>query len=105
MKKTKLAEKEKPSAQIIEFKRKKWSGRQDLNLRPHAPQACALPGCATPRFIHQAETNSFGGDFDLQSDPLEEGRNVNSMAGISEGTARTNFLKLLPRLLARQSSA
>ena len=25
------------------------SGRQDLNLRPHAPQACALPGCATPR--------------------------------------------------------
>jgi hypothetical protein len=27
------------------------------------------------------------------------------MAGISEGTARTNFLKLLPRLLARQSSA
>jgi hypothetical protein len=26
-----------------------WSGRQDLNLRPHAPQACALPDCATPR--------------------------------------------------------
>lgn len=28
---------------------KKWSGREDLNLRPHAPQACALPGCATSR--------------------------------------------------------
>src|SRR5262249_46326455 len=27
----------------------KWSGREDLNLRPHAPQACALPGCATSR--------------------------------------------------------
>jgi hypothetical protein len=26
-----------------------WSGRQDLNLRHHAPKACALPGCATPR--------------------------------------------------------
>ena len=26
-----------------------WSGRPDLNRRPHAPQACALPGCATPR--------------------------------------------------------
>src|SRR6185436_3121682 len=26
-----------------------WSGRQDLNLRPPAPQAGALPGCATPR--------------------------------------------------------
>lgn len=26
-----------------------WSGRADLNRRPHAPQACALPGCATSR--------------------------------------------------------
>src|SRR6202011_91869 len=29
--------------------RKKWSGREDLNLRPPAPKAGALPGCATPR--------------------------------------------------------
>ena len=27
----------------------KWSGRADLNGRPLAPQASALPGCATPR--------------------------------------------------------
>ncbi len=26
-----------------------WSGRRDLNPRPLAPQASALPGCATPR--------------------------------------------------------
>ncbi len=26
-----------------------WSGRQDLNLRPLAPHASALPSCATPR--------------------------------------------------------
>ena len=26
-----------------------WSGREDSNLRPPAPQADALPGCATPR--------------------------------------------------------
>jgi hypothetical protein len=26
-----------------------WSERQDLNLRPLAPQASALPGCATLR--------------------------------------------------------
>src|SRR5207249_12243191 len=26
-----------------------WSGREDLNLRPPAPHAGALPGCATPR--------------------------------------------------------
>ena len=29
--------------------REKWSGRQDSNLRPSAPKADALPGCATPR--------------------------------------------------------
>ncbi len=36
---------------------KNWSGREDLNLRPHAPHACALPGCATPRFevVHHTE--------------------------------------------------
>src|SRR5271157_5276435 len=28
---------------------KRWSGRPDLNRGPHAPQACALPDCATPR--------------------------------------------------------
>src|SRR5215213_3344250 len=27
----------------------KWSGQQDLNLRPSAPKADALPGCAMPR--------------------------------------------------------
>ncbi len=29
-----------------------WSGRLDSNQRPHAPQACALPGCATSRHVH-----------------------------------------------------
>ena len=29
--------------------RGKWSGRADLNGRPPAPKAGALPGCATPR--------------------------------------------------------
>ena len=32
-----------------ENKRVRWSGRQDLNLRPPAPKAGALPDCATPR--------------------------------------------------------
>ncbi len=27
----------------------KWSGQQDSNLRPSAPKADALPGCAMPR--------------------------------------------------------
>ncbi len=38
----------------FEFLRKPrhyWSGRQDLNLRPLAPQANALPDCATSRII------------------------------------------------------
>jgi hypothetical protein len=44
--------KTKPAA-LLDFSSKtagfQWSGRQDLNLRPLAPQASALPGCATPR--------------------------------------------------------
>ena len=28
-----------------------WSGRPDLNRRPPAPKAGALPGCATPRQV------------------------------------------------------
>ena len=30
-------------------KSEEWSGWQDSNLRPHAPEACALATCATPR--------------------------------------------------------
>jgi hypothetical protein len=36
--------------QIAAFR---WSGRLDLNQRPLAPQASALPGCATPRHRHE----------------------------------------------------
>lgn len=38
------------------------SGRQDSNLRPHAPKACALPGWATPRM------HSWGVEFPMQTD-------------------------------------
>jgi hypothetical protein len=38
-----------PKGGLVERRKKKWSGRLDLNQRPHAPQACALPGCATSR--------------------------------------------------------
>src|SRR5580704_617224 len=37
-------------------RRKYWSGRPDLNRRPPAPKAGALPGCATPR--HEVPCNS-----------------------------------------------
>ena len=30
---------------------KKWSGSRDSNPGPHAPKACALASCATPRKI------------------------------------------------------
>src|SRR3990170_551583 len=33
----------------MDDKNKKWSGPLDLNQRPLAPHASALPGCATPR--------------------------------------------------------
>ncbi len=37
-----------------------WSGREDLNLRLHGPEPCALPDCATPRqvwFRHSTALN------------------------------------------------
>ena len=34
---------------MIPKKGEKWSGRQDLNLRPLHPQRSALPDCATSR--------------------------------------------------------
>ncbi len=37
----------------------KWSGRQDLNLRPLVPQTSALPDCATPR-TKQAGSTTLG---------------------------------------------
>ncbi len=36
-----------------------WSGREDLNLRPPAPKAGALPGCATPRLFASLILNHF----------------------------------------------
>src|SRR5438309_1351191 len=36
------------SPYVIDFK---WSGREDSNLRPPAPEAGALPDCATPRSL------------------------------------------------------
>ena len=42
----------KPFDMIFErAKTKEWSGRLDLNQRPPAPKAGALPGCATPRLL------------------------------------------------------
>ena len=37
------------SIQLSYRRDRKWSGREDLNLRLSAPKADALPGCATPR--------------------------------------------------------
>jgi hypothetical protein len=34
-----------------------WSGREDLNLRPPAPKAGALPGCATPRRLVRSDVS------------------------------------------------
>ena len=36
-------------AKNIKINLKAWSGQQDLNLRPSAPKADALPDCAMPR--------------------------------------------------------
>src|SRR5450631_3067609 len=40
---------------------KEESGREDLNLRPPAPKAGALPGCATPRVEAAVNTRGWAG--------------------------------------------
>ena len=37
------------SIHLSYWRKREWSGRADLNGRPPAPKAGALPGCATPR--------------------------------------------------------
>src|SRR5689334_7410846 len=46
-----------------------WSGRDDLNVRPPAPKAGALPGCATPRYVKQFILHRRG----LKSTPIRSG--------------------------------
>lgn len=47
----------------------KWSGREDLNLRPPGPEPGALPGCATPRLTtfcsFPFESNILRGAYNL----------------------------------------
>ena len=40
---------------IFLFLRLYWSGREDSNLRPHHPQRCELPGCATARRLYNSQ--------------------------------------------------
>ena len=56
----------------------KWSGRQDSNLRPSAPKADALPGCATPRRL----------DALMQAGPLRQGAIVGCVRMTRRGLGR-----------------
>src|SRR5262245_12238278 len=49
-----------------------WSGREDLNLRLHGPEPCALPGCATPRCRRDHCTECRSGLPGVLSDQLHE---------------------------------
>ena len=45
------------SVKLVEREEVRWSGRRDLNPRPSAPKADALPGCATPRYLFDCSAN------------------------------------------------
>src|SRR3989454_951264 len=63
-----------------------WSGRGDLNARPPAPKAGALPGCATPRLSTSLILKHFLPSCNslcsrrsrLCSRPLDHGKTVNT---------------------------
>src|SRR2546429_7296497 len=65
--------------------RGKWSGREDLNLRPPAPHAGALPGCATPRQADRKSTrlNSSHGYISYAVFCLKKKTNTHTHAAIS----------------------
>jgi hypothetical protein len=49
----------RPIEQLFWNQQEVWSGRGDLNARPPAPKAGALPGCATPRHFTPLILNYF----------------------------------------------
>src|SRR4029450_1234841 len=57
---------------------KRWSGGEDLNLRPPAPKAGALPGCATPRRHHRVE--SLGPTISLAEESPGGGERLSAVA-------------------------
>src|SRR2546426_7255165 len=56
-----------------------WSGSEDLNLRPPAPKAGALPGCATPRINPEVSSIAF----------------AQQASGGAQGTGPVTHLRLL----------
>src|SRR5581483_3381077 len=83
-------------------RRVKWSGRLDLNQRPLAPHASALPGCATPRtaqILRRALTwfkRNFAGAAQELAHRLEPGTDV-AERGQRLGVRRGELELLVPR--------
>ena len=59
--------------------RRDWSGREDLNLRPLAPQTSALPGCATPRNRARRLT-----ELECRRKALYQGSGLNQLVFVSD---------------------
>ncbi len=84
---------------------RKWSGQQDSNLRPSAPKADALPGCAIPRQLdfcglsgigpvsQAGMSQEFGGQLGM---PEQRSPGIVPEAG----PEKSCFVPLLPRLCA-----
>ena len=67
-----------------------WSGRDDSNIRPTAPKAVALPGCATPRlYSDDAGYDNFRATRDS---PLRSGR-PSRTSGIPANGGRLSLMR------------
>src|SRR5512132_4247413 len=63
-------ERKSPTTELVAGLDLKWSGRLDLNQRPPAPEAGALPGYATPRCTENKQRERARRDSNSQpSDP------------------------------------
>src|ERR1039458_5826762 len=71
-----------PIKQLFWNQEEDWSGRGDLNARPPAPKAGALPGCATPRHSTYLILNYFHEQCnDLSRQPCQNRAKTPSWAG------------------------
>ena len=77
-----------------------WSGRRDSNSRPHAPQACALPGCATSRLLLFSTSD----DEQCQTEQKERCQSWHCLMPIVDFRIQGSPLNRHPQLRAKRQS-
>ena len=79
----------------LNYARKIWSGRQDLNLRHPAPKAGALPNCATARCVGSGRHRSRHNESVYRT--RRPCRPHNTQHGVAARSTKRTATRLRPR--------